>query len=244
MDYSKISFIILYFYNFMDYIKILYQIIYFNRILKISEFTINSYKNKKINNIKINNINIDNSANGTLIITNHISALVTIKELFNYNFKELYEILITDLLLIIKSINTNKKINQIYFPAYNKNLVCHQSLNNFFKLSTSILNNISETTEFLGFEKKINIIYSYKSTPHIIDLLAKGEIVIIMYIDANILKYNKIKYIQEESNCQILPLKLSKINDNNYDIIKYSNKIMNFDFDNYNKIKSFLFNIK
>ena len=237
MNYSKISIIILYFYNFIDYIKILYQIIYFNRILKISEFTINSYKNKNINSI-----NINNSIKGTLIITNHISALATIKELFNYNFKELYEILISDLLLIIKSINTDKKINQIYFPAYNKNLVFHQSLNNFFKSSTNILNYISETTQFLGFEKKINIIYSYKSTPHIIDLLAKGEIVIIMYFDANILKYNKIKYLQKESNCQILPLKLNKINENNYNISKYSNKIDNFDFDIYNKIKSFLFN--
>ena len=207
---------------------------YYYLIIKLSIHTFDIYQN-----INVNSINLPkNNDKGLLIIMNHINCIEKFEDIYNRPTKENYKYFVSDLLILLKSIGTNRILNQIYFPAYNKNLYRIKGFNNIYQRSTNILNEIANIiNSFIN--KKVNIIYSYKSTETILECLNKKELVVIMYQNSRLLKYNKLNYILKNSNSTLLPIKIIK-NKNDYIVKKY-NHINELNIELFNEIKEFLF---
>jgi hypothetical protein len=204
-------------------------------ILRVSFYT-----NKLYNRLNVNNIILPDTNKGILIITNHINCIETISDLLNNDSEKNYISLVTDLLLICKSLNTLKKINQIYFPSYNKDIYFNKYVSSIYKSSTNIVNHVSEMMNIISKKHNVNLIYSYKSTEQIIEFLNKGEIVVIMYHNKSLLKYDKLKYLYSNSDFVLMPLHIKK-EKSNYKISKKIYLEKNITLNNFKEIENHLF---
>ena len=123
---------------------------------------------------------------------------------------------------IEKNFSFKRNINVVYFPSYNKDLYTNNIISDLYKKSADLINEITSIYSLIGeFNGKINIIYSYKSTDIILNLLKKKEIVVILYVSEHLLKLHKLNLFLNNNNNTILPLNIKNIKDNTYKISKY-----------------------
>ena len=230
----------------------------FNTLLLINQKSITKYGRKMAEiyrNQNVNYINLDEvftNNGGFLFICNHINNIETIDDFINSKFDIIFETLIKDSIILAKSMRNNlrntkkmKRINIIYFPSYNKQLYGKKFLENIYENSTTLLNNIFESSKFINdYNCYINVIYSYKSTNKIIELLKNKEIVFIFYVSDNILRLKKFNLFLNNSYNTLIPIKITKnINlENNYIVEKYDTFHDYIDNEDLNDIKNFLFN--
>ena len=199
------------------------------------------------NKINVNTIDIkNNNKNGLLIIANHANNVSTIEDLLSNSLQETWEELITDLIIIAKSVEKSlsykRNIYIVYFPSYNKSLYGNNLLEGIYKKTSDIINNICNVANILcDFIGKINIIYSHKSTDIILKLLKKNEIVIILYVSPNLLRLNKLNLFLNNTNNTILPLNIKEIKEDTYKLSKYDTFHDYVTEDDLLDIKSFLF---
>jgi len=230
----------------------------FDTLLFLNQKTVNKYgkimadiyKSQKVNSINLEDVFSNNG--GYLFISNHINNIETIEDFLESNFEYILETLIKDSVLLIKSIENNfnnikkfQTINIIYFPSYNKNLYGNKFLEDLYKNSVKLIHDIFKSSKcYMNYKCSVNVIYSYKSTDKIINLLNNKEIVFIFYVNKYILKHDKLNLFLNNTNNTIIPVKISKKNDeiNNYFVEKYDTFHDFIDNEDLNDIKNFLFN--